>query len=190
MLVLWVLGHISSASFSLWQKHFPLSELLEIFKCFSCQCRPCSLELVEPVGMLLCQAICYGTPMLYIEEGGNYEEEGKDIFPKLARNMVFSETAAGTANCSPDFFKQFLHWHNGKAPEDETEKQIKVLHCSFLLNTHLSLAACQPRMSLMNPALASLRIQWRQGTVLTLKFQKYLKKCSVTCGVKPHHPPS
>lgn len=43
---------------SLWQKHFPLPELWEIFKRFSSECRPCSLELVEAGGMLLRQAIC------------------------------------------------------------------------------------------------------------------------------------
>jgi len=33
--------------------------------------------------------------MLDVEEGGNCEEEGKAVFCKLARNVVFAETATG-----------------------------------------------------------------------------------------------
>lgn len=33
--------------------------------------------------------------MLDMEEGGNCEEEGKEGFPRLARNVLFAETAAG-----------------------------------------------------------------------------------------------
>lgn len=33
--------------------------------------------------------------MLDIEDGGDCGEEGKEVFPKLARNVVFAEAAPG-----------------------------------------------------------------------------------------------
>lgn len=57
------------------------------------------------------------------------------------------------------------------------QKQPKALHCSSNLHstehsliTDISVqAACQLRMNLMNPVLATLGIQWGQGLVLTLR---------------------